>query len=269
MKLALATTLALLLTACSGGSSTTPSLTSSTSGYVRFVNGSADSGAVDIYVDGTLSASDTDVAYGGITAYQKFSTGSHAVKVVQAGTQTVVGTLSSASVGVNGATYYSVVLTGETHPSGASNPPNLLTFTDTVYSSGSGQAAVNFHNAASAVGTAQQFGYYSIVTPTTNATLGNSEAVGGATGPQGIPTGVAGTLAIGLYAGSASSITVTPSQISTSCGTNIMPCDSGNLSLYLIDGPAASTSAVAGPYPQGITAAQTAGFVGIFDANGT
>jgi Domain of unknown function (DUF4397) len=267
MRLAIATAVAILLSGCGGSS--TPSVTSNNSGYVRFVNGSADAGAVDIYVDGNLSATDTNLAYGKITAYQSFATGQHAVKVVATGTQTVIGSLSANSVSINGASYASVVLTGENHPTGSNNPLNLLAIVDTPYASGSGQAVVNFHNAAGAAGTSMQFGYYQIASTTTSAALGNPVAVGSETQPQGIPSGVAGTTAIGLYAGSSSSVTVTPSAISTSCGTNIMPCDSGNLSLYLIDGPAASTAPVSGPYPQGIVATQSSAFVGIFDANGT
>src|ERR1700722_7581790 len=89
MRLAIATAVAILLSGCGGSS--TPSVTSNNSGYVRFVNGSADAGAVDIYVDGNLSATDTNLAYGKITAYQSFATGQHAVKVVATGTQTVIG----------------------------------------------------------------------------------------------------------------------------------------------------------------------------------
>lgn len=267
MRLALATAVALLLTGCGGSS--TPSFTSSNSGFVRFVNGSADAGAVDVYVDGTLTASDTNIAYGKLTAYQSFTTGQHTVKVVATGTQTIIGSLSASTMSINGASYVSAVLTGENHPTAASNPLNLVLIVDTPYQTGSGQAVVNFHNAATSVGTSTQFGYYQIASPTTSATLGTSVAIGAETQPEGIPSGVAGSIAIGLYAGTPTNVTITPSQVSTSCGTNVMPCDSGNLSLYLIDGPAASSAPVAGPYPQGIIASQTAAFIGIFDANGT
>jgi hypothetical protein len=260
---------ALVLSACGGSSSPTVPGTGTNNGFIRFVNGSADTGAVDIYVDGNLTSSDTNMPYGFISAYQSFSTGTHTVKVVLTGTQTVVGSLSAKSVGINGGGYYSVVLNGENHPTSASNAISMLTFSDEVFSTPSGGAAVNFHNAASGLNSSEQFGYYG-VSSGPSGTLGMPMAVGGVTGPQGLPSGVAGSEAVGFYAGTSTSISTTPAQVAgSSCSSNVMPCNSGNLSLYLIDGPAASTSPVAAPYPQGITASQTAGFVGIFDANGT
>jgi len=190
------------------------------------------------------------------------------VKITLTGTQTVVGTLSAASVGVNGQQYVSAILVGENHPSTASNPINLITINDQTFSTTSGQAAVNFHNASDALNTTEQFGFYPLSSGP-SGTLGNAVAFAAETAPQGIPSGVAGSVAIGLYAGTSTGITTTPAAISTACSTNVMPCDSGNLSLYLIDGPAASTQPVAGPYPQGITASEKAAFVGIFDATGT
>ena len=264
-------TCVLLLAGCNSGGSSTPTVPGlgNTNGFLRFVNGSADAGAVDIYVDGNLSSSDTNVPYGKITAYQQFSSGTHTIKVTQTGTQTVVGSLSNASVSINNQNYASIVLAGENHATAASNPIQLVTINDQLFNTGSGGAAVNFHNAATGLNATEQFGYYGL-TSGPNGTLGSPVGVGSETNPQGIPSGVAGSTAIGLYAGSMTGITISPSAVDSSgCSSNVMPCNSGNLSLYLIDGPAASSSPSAGPYPQGITATETAAFVGIFDANGT
>jgi hypothetical protein len=52
-------------------------------------------------------------------------------------------------------------------------------------------------------------------------------------------------------------------MISSSCSSNSLPCSTGNLSLYLIDGPAAS-SAPTSP-PANISATAKSVFVGSFD----
>jgi hypothetical protein len=122
----------------------------------------------------------------------------------------------------------------------------------------------------SILGTTEQFGYYAIGNTTNSGTLGNPQPVGGTTQPVSIPQGVANSFAIGLYAGSPSSYTITPSDIdATGCANNIIPCNSGNLSPYLIDGPAASSITGKSPLPPGISASAQAGFAGIFDSNGT
>jgi hypothetical protein len=51
-----------------------------------------------------------------------------------------------------------------------------------------------------------------------------------------------------------------------------LPCNSGSLSIYYIDGPAASTSPSApgtDGYPDGITASQETAMAALFDADGT
>ena len=163
------------------------------------------------------------------------------------------------------------MLTGETHPaSGSGDALNLLAIADTnLFNTPSGGMAVNFHNAAPAVGQAQ-FGYYYPNTPNQQTGLGTPVNVGNET-LQGIPpTALNANTQVGFYA-TAGSATVreTPSQVDPQgCSANTLPCNTGSLSLYLIDGPAASTAPTAGPYPQGIAASQTGAFVGIFDQNG-
>ena len=270
---ALAAAAAALLAGCNGGSNSVPGF-GTTNGFIRFVNGSADAGSIDVLVDGN-KVNTSPLAYGGITAYSQLSaTGSHTVTINAAGTSTVIGNISGKSIGVNGSNYESFVLTGEAHPVAAANTLNLIQFVDQTFSSSS-NGSVNFHNAAPGISATQNsvaFGWFVGGTPSTNQQLGTSETVGNETGPQALPANAASSASIGFYAVSpvTGGYTTLPSNIdSTGCATNKFPCNTGNLSLYFIDGPAASTTPSAGPYPAGITSASQAGFVGIFDASGT
>ncbi len=270
--IALAGILGATLTGCGGSSSSVPGF-GTNNGFIRFVNGSPDTGAVDVIVDGN-KVNTSPLAYGGITAYQSLSaTGTHTLTIDVAGTSTPVASFSNQSVAANGGTYTSLVISGSQHPVNSGDTLNLLKFNDTAYASAT-NGNVNFHNAASAIAGTQpsvNFGWFVATSPTTNQQLGNSQPVGGVTGPQALPTNAAASASIGFYAVSATSggYTILPSAIdATGCATNKYPCNSGNLSLYLIDGPAASSQPAAGPYPNGMTSSSMAGFVGIFDANG-
>jgi Domain of unknown function (DUF4397) len=269
--IATAAALTVLLAGCSGGGSTSP-ITSTNSGYIRFVNGSADAGSVDFYIDGTKEVTE---AYGGVSNYIKVNTGSHTIAVDVTGTQTAIVGVPTAALtqSVNGATYVDLVLVGEEHPTVAADTMNILSYVNTGYSTPSGGFAVNFHNAAVVTnGTGTMFG---IVSSAGSQQLGATMDVAGATQPVGVPsTFISPTMTVKFTANAAASgalmVALNPSAIDPSgCAANTLPCNSGNLSLYLIDGPAASTAPSAGPYPDGITASQTATFAGIFDANGT
>jgi hypothetical protein len=240
-------------------------------GYFRFVNGSADSGNVDLYIDSKLVQS--NIGYGQIIAYQKENPGSHTIAIDATGTQTAIAGVSSTVLNqsVNAGQYVSLVLVGEQHPVNASDTPNLLAFTDQTYSTPSGGFAADFHNAAPVTTPAQT--QFAIESSTGTQNLGGSIAPGGATQPTGIPNtfvGTSTTVTFTATSGSASAVTLTPSQVdSQGYSANTLPCNSGNLSIYYIDGPAASTSPAVTTYPAGITAGMSAGMVGIFDANGT
>ncbi len=263
--------LTILLAGC-GGTSPSTLVASTNYGYFRFVNGSADSGAVDVYVDGTkINAS--ALAYGEMTGYTKVKTGSHTIAVDATGTQTAIAGIPQAALtqGVNGAAYVDLVLVGEQHPTVAADTMNILSFVNTDYSTSSGGFAVNFHNAAGVTGS--QSTNFGITSSTGSQQLGASMNVGGATQPVGISTTfISPTMTVQFTATTASmtEVLLNPAQIDSSgCAANTLPCNSGSLSLYYIDGPAASTAPSAGPYPDGITATQTTTFAGIFDANGT
>lgn len=268
---AIAVALGVLLSACNGGSSAVPGLGGSTNnGKFRFVNGSADAGSVDVYVD---SQKVTTLTYGQISNYTSFSAGAHTVVFDATGTQTPI--VPQQSISINGGAHTSLVLAGEAHPTSGAANLTVQQFGDLTYSTPGGGAAVDFHNAspaASAITASIQFGSYLISTPASTTPIGQPEAFGGATQPQGLTAPSLTPNAVGFYANASSganAYTLQPNAVdSTGCAQNTMPCNSGNLSMYLIDGPAASTSPVAGPYPQGITAAMKAALVGQFDANG-
>ncbi len=262
--------LALALTGCVGGTSGANNPLAPTNvAYFRVVNGSADAGTVDFYIDGNNK---TTEAYGGVSNYIKVNTGSHTIAVDVTGTQTAVGGIPTASLtqSINGNTYVDLVLVGETHAVVATDTPNILAFINTPYSTPSGGFALNYHNAAGiTAGTGTNFG---ITSASGSQQLGATINVGGATQPVGVPsTFIAPTMTVTFTATTGSTTaSIAPSNVdSAGCAANTLPCNSGNLSLYYIDGPAASLVPSAAPYPPGVSASQTATFVGIFDAQGT
>lgn len=269
--IATAAAFAVMLTACGGGGSTNP-IASTSSGYIRVVNGSADAGTVDFYIDGGNKNTE---AYAGVSNYVKVSTGSHTIAVDVSGTQTAVAGIPTAALtqSVNGNTYVDLVLVGEQHPTVATDTLNIVAYVNTGYSTPSGGFAVNFHNAAVVTGGAGTV--FGISSSSGSQQLGAMMNVAGATQPVGIPsTFIAPSMTVQFSATLASAtsaaVMLNPSQIDpTGCAANTLPCNSGNLSLYYIDGPAASTAPTAGPYSYGIAASQTTAFTGIFDANGT
>lgn len=242
---------------------------------VRFVNGSPDAGPVQIFIDNTqqfcqngTTGSGCSIAYGQVTTYAvNLKAGQHAIVLKdQNGNQL---SISTGTLSLNSGFKYSIVLTGELHPSYTGTPNlGITTFTDQPFSTPSGGAAVNFHYASAymaATNPSLQFGYFTNNNVSATTPLGTTDAFGSETTPQGITNSADLHVPITFFAGSATGPTVTPSQIdSTNCSSNSMPCSTGNLSLYLIDGPAASTSPVGTP-PASISSGAKAGFVGVFD----
>jgi hypothetical protein len=269
--LATAAALAIALTGCGGGGSTNP-IASTNYGYIRFVNGSADVGTVDFYVDGGNKNTE---AYAGASNYVKVSTGQHTIAVDVTGTQTAIAGIPTAALtqSVNGNSYVDLILVGEEHPTVATDTINLIANVNTPYSTPSGGFAVDFHDAAGVTG--QVGTMFGITSSTGTQQLGATMNVPGMTQPVGVPsTFIAPSMTVKFTAtlanASNAAVTLNPSQIDpVGCAANTLPCNSGNLTLYYIDGPAASTSPTAGPYNFGITASQTTAFGGIFDANGT
>ncbi len=265
-----AAALATALTACNGTSGN-PFTPGGGSAKLRFFNGSPDAGAVDVFIDSTaqFNTPTTPINYGGGTGYLvNLKAGSHTIVIYQHGNDTGSG-IYSTTIAVNNGSKYSIVLAGEQHPRYTSTPTlGVLLFAEQPYNTPGGGAAVNFHNAAPETKSfgAVQFGYYLNNAPATNP-LGPPVALGSASNPIGLSGAQLGS-PITFYAESPSSgVTAKPSQFSTHCGNNVMPCDTGNLSLYLVDGPLAST-APKPPFPSGVTVTTPAFFIGQFDSNG-
>ena len=273
---------ALALAACSGGSGGVLGPISNfgpggNSAQVRFINGSPDAGPVQIFIDNQQqfctsgnTGSACSVSYGQATTYAvKLNAGSHAIVLRDASGNSI--SIPNAAISVNSGFRYSLELAGELHPSYSSTPTlQLLTTTEQPFNTPGGGAAANIHYAAPYVQSTNpgsvQFGFFNNNAAATNS-IGQPVALGAETTPQGLP-GTALNSPITFYAISPTSgITGTPSQFSTKCSTNVLPCDTGNLSLYLVDGPAASTSPVTS-LPAGVNAGTKAFFIGAFDQNG-
>jgi hypothetical protein len=271
--IAVGSALTVLLAGCGGGTSPSTIVSNTNYGYFRFVNGSADSGSVDVYVDGAKQVS--ALAYGGVSNYIQFKTGSHTLAVDATGTQTAIVGLPTAALSqsLNGSSYVDLVIVGEQHPTVGTDTLNILAYINTDYSTPSGGFAINAHNAATVTGAGGTA--FGITSSTGSQQLGATINTAGATQPVGIPsTFISPTETIDFTATpsntAVAATAIYPANVDPSgCAANTLPCNSGSLSLYFIDGPAASTTPSAGPYPDGITATQTAALVGIFDANGT
>lgn len=243
---------------------------------VRFVNGSPDAGPIQVFIDNQQqfcgngnTGTACSLSYGQITTYAvNLGAGQHAIVLKDQNGATI--SIPSGTLSVNAGTRYSLVLTGELHPSYNGGTPNLsvTVFHDQPFNTPSGGAAVNAHYAspylASTNPSPLQFGYFVNSNTTATTPIGQTVSFGGETLPTGIQA--SGLNApITFFAGTPTGTTVTPSQInSTNCASNALPCSTGNLDLYLIDGPAASTSPTT-QLPANISASAKSVFVGTFD----
>lgn len=263
------------LTACGGSGgvlgSNTPVITNNAK--VRFVNASPDAGSVDVFIDNqrqycSNGQTACPVAYATATGFS-FSgqAGQHAIAVYPAGNDS--GTpLYTGNFSVNSGYRYTIALEGEQHPASGGTPLTLATVQMTNnYSTPAGGAAVQFVNVApgysAANGGSVTFGYTSSANAGGTALTTSAIGLNATSGPIGIPSTALNT-AITFYANNATSgITTQPSAWSTQCATNSFPCDTGNLTLYLVDGSTYSSSPNTGS-----SASAQANFAGMFDTNG-
>lgn len=276
--------LAMTLSACGGGGANGfIGGVLNNNAQVRFVNGSPDAGSVDVFIDnqqqfcgtGAAGSSSCSVAYAHATDYlYNAMAGTHSIRIEPAGNDSAPA-IYSGSFAVNSGFRYAVALTGEKSPSASGSAIGIQTITEQPFNTPANGASVNFNNASPYV-TAQnngavQFGYYTTA-PSAATTVGSAIGLGAETNPSngGIPAASL-NVPITFYAVSATSgITTTPNAASSAglCSSNSLPCSTGNLSLYLVDGPAASTSP-SGGLPSGVTASSSGVLVGAFDPNGS
>lgn len=249
---------AVLVSGCSSGSGGVFPIGNS-NGYYRVINGSPDAGAVDIAIDGSVQTGGP-YSYTNIMSYRGFAAGSHTITVYQAGNDTSAGTLYSAAVPVNAGQDVTVVLDGERNPASAGNALGFAIFNEQPYSS-TGGPYMNFHNAAPAVSGATglnqpvQFGY---TFNGTNTNVGSAGNVGAMTNPQTFSTNVGGSASLTFYGNwTAGSATTNVQTINSTCTTGL-PCTTGNVSLYLVDGPGAVSGG----------SGAAAQFIGVFDNAG-
>jgi hypothetical protein len=253
------------LAACNGTSASSPFFPSSSS-YVRVVHGSPDAGNVDVLVDGKVVQS--GLAYGTMSAYASLKTGAHTMDVYSAGDDSGKP-LTASNFSINSGQDTSIVLTGELHPSyAAKRNLTLRLFTEQPYDTPSGGAAVDVHHASLAALDGLHLAHvsfgYSLTSPPGKHALGTPQPYGGATGPVGLPSDAL-NLAITFYARDDKSATITPNDAMSGCTG--LPCNGqSNLSLYYVDGPAASKQPTNG-YPSYFSANSMADFIGVFDAN--
>ena len=145
------------------------------------------------------------------------------------------------SQSINGGTYVDLVIVGEQHPTVAGEVMNILPYINTDYATASGGFAVNFHDAAPVTGTTGTA--FGITSSTGTQQLGKRSTL------PVHPTGRRSQCvhlpnrngAVYSYQFGGRCLALSPSQIDSSgCAANTLPCNSGSLSLYYIDGPAAS-----------------------------
>jgi hypothetical protein len=264
--IAVACVAALSLVACNG--STSSILGGATNnGYIRVLMGSPDLQAVDVAIDNNVIQ--PNATYGNLSTYHSARTGSHTIYLFTPGNDTGTG-LYSFTMSVNAGSDVTVVISGEKSPVPGAGPIVAKAFVEQPFSTPATGGALDFHNAspfsAAALGLNQatvQFGY-SLNSAPANNPVGAPQPVGGATNPQGLPSSATNT-PITLYAVDNATVTTTPGAISAACSNNQIPCTTPNLSLYLVDGPAASLAP--NTPPAGIPLGAKAAFFGAFDAN--
>jgi len=265
--LAVACVAAISLVACNG--STSSILGGATNnGYIRVLMGSPDLQAVDVAIDNSVIQ--PNASYGNLSTYHSATTGTHTIYLYTPGNDTGAG-LYSFSLPINAGSDVTVVVSGEKAPAPGAGPIQAKAFVEQPYNTPATGGALDFHNAspfsAAALGLNQanvQFGY-SLNSAPANNPVGAPQPVGGATNPQGLPSTATNT-PITLYAVTNATVTTTPGRIAAACSNNQIPCTTPNLSLYLVDGPAASLTP--NTPPAGISLADKAAFFGAFDANG-
>jgi len=264
--IAVACIAALSLAACNG--STSSILGGATNnGYIRVLMGSPDLQSVDVAIDNNVIQ--PNAAYGNLSTYHSASTGAHTIYLYTPGSDTGAG-LYSFPVSINAGTDVTVVVSGEKAPVPGAVGIAARVFVEQPYSTPSTGGALDFHNAspfaAAATGLNQvnvQFGY-SLNSAPANNPVGAPQPIGGGTNPQGLPS-LATNTPITLYAVTNATVTTTPGRIAAACSNNQIPCTTPNLSLYLVDGPAASLTP--NTPPAGIALTDKAAFFGAFDAN--
>jgi hypothetical protein len=215
---------------------------------IRFLNGSPDTGAVDIAVGDPNRIVFSNVVYDSITAYVQYGDRSSPdVYVYQHNSQTLIGghvqndgNLATANVTLGANTRDTIVLVGYN----ATASVAAIKFQEHIFATDSSFGAVQFHQAATGLGTASiDAGYYATASPATRISIGTVVYGQPPLAIEPLPNPPTGT-GIGFYVRGGQE-TVTPSQVDATDSVNVMPVagaaqfNDQNLSVYLIDSAAA------------------------------
>jgi hypothetical protein len=215
---------------------------------IRFLNGSPDTGAVDVAVGDPNRIVFSNVVYGSITAYVQYSDRSSPdVYVYQHNSQTLIGghvqndgNLATANVTLGVSTRDTIVLAGYN----ATASVAAIKFQEHIFGTDRSFGAVQFHQAATGLGTASiDAGYYAAASPAARTSLGTVVYGQPPLVTEPLPNPPTGT-GIGFYVRGGQA-TVTPSQVDATDSANVMPVagaaqfNDQNLSVYLIDSAAA------------------------------
>jgi len=244
---------------------------------IRFIHGSADSGPVDVFVDGNSIA--TQVTYGSVATLATVTAASHTLTIYPAGSDTGNPLVPSITATLSSNTHYSFGIVGENAPAtptgsvALTNTLNAYLTTETLYNTTPGSAAANVHLYSPYVADLSPTGVnFGVSGGGTQTQLGSTVTIpGDTTGPITLPASATG-VSIQFYGPTSPSIpTISPVQIDSTNTANKMPNGATdiNATLYMIDGPAASTTPQVPPtLPVGFLGNTTAGFVGVFEPNG-
>jgi len=253
------------LAACngSGGSSVNPFVAQR--GTLRFINGSADAGTVDVAIGTANQPNFRGLPYAGsaqnpssnsnagISPYTQFNAPNQAIFVYQTGTTTQLKIpQSSVTITPNGRT--TVVLTGSV----AKGTLRVVTFSEHLFTTVATAGSVAFHQASQAFATtkftvgAQAAGSTSGSTCTASFSVIPPQiayAVSPPTFQEGVPAAPTGVAF--CVQGAGKLLTMLPSQVDSNNAGNVMPYTGAgsvnndqNLSIYLIDPMASGTTPV-------------------------
>ena len=214
---------------------------------IRFLNGSPDTGAVDVAVGDPDRIVFSNVAYGAITAYVHYTDRSSPdVYVYQHNSRTLIGghvqndgNLATANVTLGVSTRDTIVLVGYN----ATASVAAIKFQEHIFGTDRSFGAVQFHQAATGLGTASiDAGYYPVASPAARTSIGTVVYGQPPLTMEPLPNPPTGT-GIGFYVRGGQQ-TVTPSQVDATDSANVMPVagaaqfNDQNLSVYLIDSAA-------------------------------
>jgi hypothetical protein len=238
---------ALALSACSGGGRGDDNFFGAFGfggAQIRFINGSPDTGAVDVAVGDPNRIIFSNVVYDSITAYVSYSDRSTPdIYVYRHNTQTLIGghvqndgNLATASVTLGANTRDTIALVGYN----AASTVAAITFQEHIFNTDRSFGAVQFHQAATGLGTTSiDVGYYPIASPASRTSIGSVVYGQPPVAIEPLPNPPTGT-GIGFYVLGAQQ-TIAPSQVDATDTLNVMPISGAaqyndqNLSIYAID----------------------------------